>query len=354
MAAGCNTAEDLNIKIVDEFLVEFSVTGEYIGYEPLPLCPERILIIDSLLILKNGNMCNDVFFYVYNKINGDYLSSFGNRGRGPNEYFAVQESGQYIIKYNESISLWIRGDRNRLELLNITSSLKNNDIVIDEKIPVIGQYIFHPSDLFVLTYGNLIGKALSEKGRLFHFDMEANHFSRVDYFPEVNILPFDSEMIPNLYIGPIRIKPDNSKIVSALQLFKQIDVFSVNADHLFSILFNDSPRNPQFYTNPANPIPGDLKHYYYDIYLTDKYIYALNLNIYEDDINKETDTGYSELHVFSWQGHPLACYRLNHVLYSIAVDEEEGWLYGLLIPTGEYIESNVVRFKLYDLIQDEQ
>lgn len=149
-----------------------------------------------------------------------------------------------------------------------------------------------------------------------------------------------------MYSGAIRINHDNSRIVSALQFFKRIDVFSVRPDHLFSLAFNDSPGNPEYYSNPENPMPGTLMRYYSDLYLSYRYIYALNRNVAQEEIRKKTYPVTNELHVFSWDGYPVASYRLNQTLYSFTIDEENDYLYGLILATRDELESQVVRFKL--------
>ncbi len=340
----CTTDDGYETIIVKEFLKDTTLIGEIIDIFPVPHCPENILILDSLLIFKNGDMCDGLFFYVYDKNSHNHLGSFGNRGRGPNEFLSIKTNGQYSLT-NNSISIWVQ-DRLGLKLINIARSLETKEIVVDDELLYISRE-FHPIiDVFLLSNGDFTGKSLNQTGRLFYYDKENNQTSYIEYFPKVRRLPFDENMIDNLYIGPTRISNDNSKIVSALELFKRIDVFTAETDHLFSIVFDDSPENPDFFINSNDPIPGTLMHFYYDLFLTENYIYALNINMSEDKLNREVDTGYSEIHVFSWEGEPVALYRLNHLIYSVTIDEENDYLYGLLLPTGDEIESQLVRFKL--------
>ncbi len=344
--AACNTGNKKEIIIIKEtdFQKDKMLIGEYLNIYPTPHCPENILIIDSLLIIKNGDMCNDDFFYIYNKNDNKFLNSFGKRGRGPKEFLSVKMSGQYV-KNENSIKIWVH-NRTGFKLINITRSVEENRIVIDDEIIYKSQE-FHPVlDAFLLPNINIIGKSLTRLGRLFYYDSNDNKINWIEYFPKVTNPPFDEDMIVNLYIGPTSISPDNSRIVSALELFKRIDVFSEKTDHLFSLVFDGSPENPDFYVNPNNPIPNDLMHYYYDLFLTDKFIYALNINISEAEINKDLDSGYSEIHVFCWAGKPIAIYRLNHLIYSITVDENKGYLYGLLLPDEKEFYGKIGKFKL--------
>jgi len=342
----CKTDNELETIIIKEkdFQNDETIIGEYVEISPVPLCPENILIIDSLLIIKNGDMCDDDFFYLYNKNNNNFFSSFGKRGRGPNEFLSVKMGGQYL-KNDSTIKIWVH-DRRGFKLININRSIETKKIFIDDKLLYISRD-FHPIiDAFLLPNGDIVGKSLSQSGRLFYHNTYNDSTRWVEYFPKVRKLPFDENMKDNLYIGPTRISHDNSRIVSALELFKRIDVFTAKTDHLFSLAFDDSPENPDFFINPDDPIPSNLMHYYYDLFLTEKYIYALNINISEGELNKGMDSGYSELHVFSWEGKPITLYRLNHLIYSITIDEDDGYLYGLLLPNVEESNSQLARFKL--------
>ena len=124
-------------------------------------------------------------------------------------------------------------------------------------------------------------------------------------------------------MGPVGIKPNNSKIVSALQFFKRIDVFSPETEHLFSIEFDDSPDNPEYYTNPDNPIPNTLILYFTLMHLSDNYIYLYNRN---SSIDIETIVKKPEVLVFSWEGEPVARYQLDRRISSFSVDEKNGYL----------------------------
>ncbi len=329
LIAGCSTKDDRDVITVEKFPQDIAIEGEYLDFEFTPYCPQTITIIESYIIIRSGRVCNDKFFYVYNKDSKEYLGSFGVEGRGPNEFQNPRLTHQYL-KTDNMTGFWVYDLRN-FHLINIDKSVETGETVVDSSY--VGGFSDYPvSKAFLLPDGDMAGRAHSQKGRLFYYNNTNDSIKWVEYFPEVDKLPFRDEEIDNLYIGPTRISNDNSIIVSALELFKRIDVFSAKADHLFSIVMEDSPENPDFFTSPNNPIPDDLKHYYYDIYISDQHIYVLNIDLTEAEGRQELDTGYSELHVFSREGDPIALYRLNHMVFSFTIDEEEEYLYGLAPP----------------------
>lgn len=342
----CGEEVDKKIFVIDEgeFEINEKIKGETIHFDNVPKCPSQIIIIDSLLIQISGVMCDDKFFHVYKKDDLKHLGSFGNRGRGPNEFIHPRYTHQ-VLKTEDMIGIWVF-DSQKFNLINVTTSIINEYTIIDNSIVITNAIEFRPMEAFLLSNGNITGKAMAQKGRLFFYNQKNDSTIWVDYFPKVDKLPFEKDMIDNLYIGPTIVSDNNSIIVSALELFKRVDVFSTTSEHLFSLIWEDSPQNPDFYTNPDNPIPGELKHYYYDLFLSDQYIYALNIDVTVNETHKEEDTGYSELHVFSLNGEPIAFYSLDHLVYSFSIDEENGYMYGLLLPSEEEIVSQVIRFSL--------
>ncbi|MDI3527567.1 MAG: hypothetical protein PWR03_1750, partial [Tenuifilum sp.] len=105
------------------------------------------------------------------------------------------------------------------------------------------------------------------------------------------------------------------------------------------------PKEPNFFKDEKNPIPNNLVHYYTDLFLSSKYIYALNSAITQTDLSKENDTRYSEVQVFTYTGDPIALYKLDHFIGSFTVDEENGIIWGISMPK-EDLSTQIVSFNI--------
>lgn len=337
----CSTKNGDKIITIDEFPENFSLKGERIHYDSVPKRPLEILLVDSLLIKRNSEISEEFLFYIYNNNNNRFLGSFGTSGRGPNEFISPSFTGQYVIN-DKSIGIWMQdSNKKKIELINITESLKENRLIIDESIDEPQSYPLVLDPLF-FNNGDWIGRAMMGEGRFFYYYQSGDSLKWVEYFPEVEH-EVPNHMIFNMYNGPIGIKPDNSRIVSALLLFKRIDVFSPETEHLFSIVFDDSPDNPEFFSDPNDRIPNSLMHYYSDMFLTDNYIYIFNRNLSND---RESIVNTPELHVFTWEGEPVVYYHLDRRFSSFSVDEENGYIYALTPADTEEITSQVFRYEL--------
>jgi len=349
LLASCSIDDKYKTIKISEFPEVISAKGEVFEYNNPPhLIANAVYIIDSLIVLKNA-MDESDFFFLFDKNNGNLIGSFGKRGRGPNEFLYPQVYDQYK-KYDDSTYIWIHDlHQKKMALVNLNKSILRNDNAVLETITEPDAT--SPVEMLKLPNGNLIGRSMSSEGRFFYHDIRSDSTKWVEFFPEVENPPYKHMMV-NLYQGSTRIKPDNSKFVSALTYFKRIDVFSADEvpTHMFSYVFDDSPENPEFPSEMGQSIPGTLMNYYFDLHLTENYIYAINLNITNEELNKEKDTGYSELHVFSWDGEAVACYKLNHLIFSFSIDEKNGYLYGLALPASyEEMELSgmpLIRFEL--------
>ena len=343
--SACGQKEDSKTILVKEFPQEISIEGEQIDFDSIPLCPSDLMVKDSLLIKKRwGRVCDDYLFYVYNVNTWELLGAFGTEGRGPNEFLYPITNFQF--ENNESsVNLWVNDlHQNRIQLMNINESLEKNNPVFDNSIANI-EKIPDMIDVIVLPDGNIAGRSLAPLGRMFYYDKMRDSVKWMEYFPKVEQWPPD-HMLVNLYNGPTGIKPDNSRIVSALRYFKRIDVFSPETEHLFSIVFDDSPDNPEYYTNPDNPTPNTLAYYFTLMHLSDNYIYVFNKNISHDNVSlNETP----ELYVFTWEGEPVISYSLDRRFSSFSVDEDNGYLYALIPPDTEEITSQVFRYHIDEI-----
>jgi len=203
--SACGQKEDPKTILVKEFPQEISIEGEQIDFDSLPLCPQEIMVKDSLLIKKRvGRLCDDYLFYVYNINTKEFLGAFGTEGRGPSEFLYPLTTGQFVTN-NNSISLWVHdGHQHRLHLVNINESIKAGSPLFDESITGFDEV----SDCFnvvVLPEGNLVGRSIIAEGPLFLYDKKNNSIKWVEYFPKVEQWPPDHALV-NLYNGAGRNK----------------------------------------------------------------------------------------------------------------------------------------------------
>jgi hypothetical protein len=328
---------------VSSFPVEKELVGKWVSLENSQF-PDYIGIVDSFILTKTFQQSDSFLFQLYNKNSHKQYLRFGKAGKGPNEFLNPKPTGQVETKGNK-IGLWVNDlYKQKYMFINLTQTINDKKTIIDKEF-ITPKEAEIGLDAFILKNNDIAGTSMSEKGRLFYYNHKDKTTKWVEYFPKVTYPPVKEEQLHNLYSSTTRISPNQKYIVSALRLFKRIDVFNDKLDHIFSITFKDSPKEPNFFKDEKNPIPNNLVHYYTDLFLSSKYIYALNSAITQTDLSKENDTRYSEVQVFTYTGDPIALYKLDHFIGSFTVDEENGIIWGISMPK-EDLSTQIVSFNI--------
>ena len=128
--------------------------------------------------------------------------------------------------------------------------------------------------------------------------------------------------LPLLSMG-ITKHPAKDLFVGNMLFFNQINVFSSDMKTNFSLSYQ--PPIDIFET--AHLPDSDFILYYLSLRVSSEYIYALYLNkklgLYPHE------EGETEIHVFNWEGAPIAKIRIPDNIIYFAVDEKHHYIYGL-------------------------
>ena len=318
----CNKSEKAVIE-VEEFPIEVNLKGSKL---PLAqLCVSSLNVVDSMLLLIEN--CEENFIHAYSTKTYKYLGSFGRKGAGPAEFTFPETIGQYVQNENGT-GVWI-ADMNKkvIKKVNVQQSL-------NKKPNAFGESYHIPTEagrsnyMGFLADNTMVGTSLDGQGRLFFAKGDKHHLIEwVENFPAVD-KKHPQEKLGVLYNSVMRIKPDGSRVVTALDLFKRIDVFKPGGELEFSIVFPEVKVEPDV-ANPGNRMEKDTRRFYSWLNVTDNYIYALNVDMsFEEYLNGDSDKS-TTLEVFDWTGEPVCKYVFDQRIYAFAVDEQNRQIFGL-------------------------
>jgi hypothetical protein len=141
----------------------------------------------------------------------------------------------------------------------------------------------------------------------------------------------------SIYKSDWRLKPDGSKMASAMHSINMINILDLRDNGRKSLIVNPPAADID---NIIDIETGTEKRTYYaGIEVTDNYIYALYIDQnYDDTFEVEKEM---EVHVFDWEGNPVFKYVIHEYVTCIAVDENGGRLFGLA-----YLSENIY---VYDM-----
>ncbi|MDR1340690.1 MAG: TolB-like 6-bladed beta-propeller domain-containing protein [Prevotellaceae bacterium] len=264
--------------------------------------------VDGYLVLFSTQ--REYFFYVYNLI-GDSLGGFGVRGQGPADLTGNGWCGQ---TYGNS--MWINDvNRARMCAVNVEQSLAEKQCVFDTAIRSVNFSV----NSFVLNDSIMLNEQM--KGDNYYF-LTTNFKTEEAKEEKVYKYPVDRRVF-NTYKSRWRLKPDCSKMASAMHSNSMINILDIGTKERKSII---TGRESIKIENIVDPTTGhENRTYYATLDVTDNYIYALYMNQnHNEAYNVEKEM---EIHVFDWQGTPVCKYTVPQYIWSIAVDENIGHIY---------------------------
>lgn len=331
----CNRQDARNILIINSFPKEQNIIGE--SHE-IFISPQFMGICDTLLFIINNKKENIV--NVFNSTNLSFIGSFGNRGKGPNEYMSAQFYGQYTID-NKGINVWIMdGNSRKLHLINVEESLKTNNSTQPIKEKFLTRNTGFERSVFYINDSLIIGSSQSSNGHLYLYNPILDEIKWTKFYPELETE--NEETFGLLWLDMNSLKPDGSKIACAFYSFNRIDIYSTDGKFEFSVTYN--PDNlPEIIPKEELVDSDQNKVFYLDVYSTNNYIYALYCNSTSDNLYNSDFK--SEIHVFNWNGDPVSIYRSDIAFDRIVVDEKNKIIIG-----GHYItDGDITVFNLDSL-----
>ncbi len=302
-----------NNTIIYDFPVTQTVESEKIDLEILGV--NTLLICDTFLIGYKASGYND-FFEIYSIGNLQYLGKCLSRGKGPNEFLSIDYDQNFLLE-NGNIVLWVSDPvLQKWALLNITQSLRTGRTICDTIFRIASDYkYFQMNDSMVLLQKYVPGNiCLSVQNQHTGQTIQEYEFYK-SYIPK---------SIPISLLGMgITKHPEKDLFVGNMLYFNQINVFSSDMKTNFTLSYQ--PPIDIFET--AGLLDSDFILYYLSLRVSSEYIYALYLNkklgLYPHE------EGETEIHVFNWEGAPIARIRIPDNIIYFTVDEKHRYIYGL-------------------------
>jgi len=332
LVVSCKSVDNSNYLEIRDFNIKYNLSSDQ-GYE-LTFMPNCIGLIDSILIMDNAKEPFIVFLDTSNYV---CLSKFGFKGKGPNEFIYLKNNNDIV---NNGTNIWVTDPNRRLLFLyNINDLLSNKKIIV----PIQKEYLspLTAIETSIVNVGDsiVIGGSYSNSGQIFIF----NKISKtVKWIPYSDVIKHEkpSNELGQLYYGTVRKKPDETKIVCGLKYFKEIIILDTKTKQYTRIKINQ----PEQHLPKANidlDYLQSINCMYYDIYCTNRHIYALFLNVTSKEL---VDSGFetSEIHVFNYNGKPIAQLFLGKAINKIAVDENKGVIFGF----NKFQNSTIYKFNL--------
>lgn len=319
------------------------------------LQPERILeeelglalyvVGPYILAMQHQKVPDGEIYHVYDLKTREFLGGVGLRGtQAPNAFYGTAYGGQYYQENGDWI-MWVNDPpRHRLSALNITKSLREGQ-------PIFERTIKHKSELdfmhvlFVQDDETLIGHqpgyydgTNTAPINILKDGILTSHgeYPVFDEFPEGKKWEQYTDALNSVRLG---LNPESSNLVSAMAEYDLLTIYSVAGDFMHEYRPEATFQTYKAtITNEQTISFGEVRWYYMSVATTKTHIYALYLN----DLRPEDKrTKQPIIRVFNWKAELLYELKVPVSIWSISVDEENGFIY-----SGSYDEEALYRFDI--------
>ncbi|MGC9342344.1 MAG: BF3164 family lipoprotein [Bacteroidales bacterium] len=267
---------------------------------------------DSLLILTNtpNNKCQ---IHIFNKNTFEYISHGGITGRGPGELanalLGVLDTGENCIWIPDYAS-------KKISKFEIDSIINNNAYLPESRIPLPENLIL----IFYLPLGNRLFSASSfEPGKLIiFFNYEGKIIDSLAIEDKINLYESEGfQSSPNRIINyyTYTIHPDFKKIALAYSYSDHMIVINTKGDIINKTY---GPNKIFQFPNPGNPDRITTNSF---IKSNEDMIFCLYNGKRKFDVETNLiPTFGNHIHIYDWDGHPIADLELQFDAMSFALD----------------------------------
>ncbi len=301
-------------KQVEERTVQsFGETGKLtpeICHLPSPIYIPRYMGVtgDYLYVYKERE---NKKFVVFKLPEMKYLGEMGSIGQGPNDFnlldtrsfkntadgFQVVEVGVNLLK--------------KVCLCDSTLYVKSRHSIFNGKVACNGFYDLGNNKY--LTFGGA-----EDKNEFSLYDLNENSLKPIGRYPQWADLK--SGMYPFvIYMKTCAPHPEGGKIAVFYSRFKRMRIYDGTMQQIQDVKLETIP----FDTDFEKKVDDYPVYYIGQPYATERFIYALC------SLSQTTKHGESELHIWNWDGEPVACYDLGRKISLMAVSEKHEKIYAL-------------------------
>lgn len=256
----------------------------------------------------------DYYYHAFTYPGFKYISSFGKRGEGPEEMISAEN-----IRWGGDNTAWVLdGSKNRL--FRYGGIAPGQEPKLEENIS-LDKAFMRPLDFDLSGADSFVIPDYSGENRFSWADMSGNLLHKSDCIPitDEKQLKESAPAVAQGWRSFISFSPDKKLLVTVTQLGDVLDIYNMeNGRH---INYKGEDGEPEFHvTSEGYGIPAG-RMCYYDVQVTEHYIYAIYDGRKFSDIMKEKEykQGAKQLRVFDFDGKLRKEYMLDRPVTGIYV-----------------------------------
>ena len=339
--SGVSTTENDYFDVYTDFPHNMSLVGEGIIVEDgLLRYPFRIRQLGGYIYVLDLHG-EDNFCHIFDEKDYSHITSFTNRGNGPED--VLQAMDMYVVNKDSiwlfdtdkrEVTLWGYNEHERVVVRKEAYRMKE-DMILSANCTWYSDSVFYFTDK-------------SGNNRVLKCNKDGIVTERIGSIPSIKPNKrIGNGILAQAWNGYIKCNPLNQIMVVASQLGDVIEIYNLK-EGTRHVLYG--PHGEPVYEISPNgfAIPSGIMGYS-DLEITDRYIYAVFHGRSFKDIIKDpqgTPDGGEYIHVYDFNGNPICRLILDHSIYGIDVDEENGIIWA----TDVNSEEQIIRYNIPSVI----
>lgn len=280
----------------------------------------------------------DYFCHTFRYPEGHYLTSFGKRGESSEEQLSIENvrwSGEY---------LWAL-DANKSELIRFGFAL-SGDSLLRTGAMNLDKDILRALDFVMMDDSTFIIPDYSGNSRFCWVNRQGRLLYKMGTIPSANedALKNSRPALAQAWRSFIDYNPRNGVLAAVTQLGEVFEVYNLkDSTHVVRI----GPHGePEFKLSEGYGIPTGIMGFS-DVQVTDSAIYAVFHGRSFKEIAQNARKGIhvdggQYIYAFNLKGEPLCKYVLDHYVYGISVNEQEG----VILATDVNKDEPIIKYKM--------
>jgi hypothetical protein len=345
---GCQRKNNLGSEINEfqEFERKINLTGQVIHIDVDILKPQRMITVDSFLIIGEGRP--DSIFTIFKTPNLEHLISFGNAGRGPDEFNGTWLTTSFTPVYSSDSRFAVANQSTNVNYYKISDLLNRNITPYYVSKPPPGIQTFQAmaciSDSVIvgMPYGGMGGKTF-----LFKHDNTNNSLEHFKDYP-IDFPNLSNDDRSNLFSCFLTVKKDNTKFALVYNNIGKIEIYNLTSNYPITIVYTNFPdifENLDGLETNSLRVPRNSHVFSWQIKSSDSYIYVQVFGCEYEKISDGRGLRRSEIfdiHVFDWDGNSVALLKPDRFYEAYAIDPEDKYLYTIHPDSA----NSIMRYKL--------
>lgn len=286
---------------------------------------------DKAVILDLHNA--DYYYHVFTYPDFKYISSFGKRGEGPGESIYASN-----IRFAGPNTVWVLDD-GKGRMYQYSGIAKGETPKLEKDI-LLDKSLYRSLDFDMNDASTIVIPDYSGENRFSWADLASGKLlHKWEQIPisDQKLLKESAPAVAQGWNCFLSFSPDKRILASVTQFGDRLDIYDMQSQKHIGKLGGDG--EPEFKVSHEGYGVPVGRICYYDIQITDKYIYAVYDGRLFKDIIKEKiyNQGGRIFRVFNYEGELVKTYILDRGITGIYVDEVKGTLFGMDVNADEQI-----------------